>query len=433
MRRDRPARRNASPKGLLPALTLAICLSACAPPDFRVPGAISPSATYDALFPDYIELCAVSQIAKKPGFGADIAGGPGGHAVLFLQGACLDRSSGYPVLRHCSGRGTGVSMNAHFTNANWVGVSDRDFFFDGILSHDGALTRTDYLATKAEARRRGLYSAIGFHDWAVADRPAGVPRDDWKYEVSIGTDYAVAFGRARYCARLPVTSAQMTRTIDFLNARNAVYRSGQRVFDSNVLQDNCSHLNHNAIAATGFWKPWPINQFIVSAALSFPVPKNELVNLLDREQSHDPGDLDGLYHDRLTRETLLADGWLPQEPGVLVDSAPVHTPNDVYRTKLSLIFYDDPVFGHYPRAFTRDLNDARNHDLATNLRWYQATYAAIARCRRPLHWWLKREPADFSRFYSAYYAWLEREQAVVARGLTALNGADATASGQTRP
>ena len=46
---------------------------------------------YSRLFPYYAELCALSEIKKKPGFGVEIiSGGPGGHAVLYLNGACRD-------------------------------------------------------------------------------------------------------------------------------------------------------------------------------------------------------------------------------------------------------------------------------------------------------------------------------------------------------
>ncbi|AQS86762.1 hypothetical protein AA101099_0065 [Neoasaia chiangmaiensis NBRC 101099] len=411
----------------LPVAATVICLVGCTPPDFNHPGPLANDAAYDGLFPQWAELCAVSQISKKPGYGADIAGGPGGHAVMFLHGACLDPHSTYPVLHACADGGTGISMNAHFVNANWVGIGDRAFFFDGILRPGEGLGRADYQATKAEAQKRGLYSAINFRDWAVADRPAGTSRESWKYEVSIGTDYAVSFGRARYCARLPLTEKQMSRAISFLNSRNAPYHQGEKTFDTNVLQDNCNHLTHNALAAAGFWHNWPVDRFILTSAFSFPVPKNEVVNLLDRAARHAPDDLHALYHDPLTRRSLMDDGWLPGEPGIILDSHPVRTPNDVYNTRLALIFYDDPVLGHYHRAFQRYLDAPRYHDLRANLLWYRALYARISAERKPLAWWLGREPSDFSAFYNAYYDWLTREQALVERGLNQLPAPGASA------
>lgn len=403
------------------AVSVAFCLLAgCTPPNFNTPGPLPQESAYNALFPQWAELCAVSQISKKPGYGADIAGGPGGHAVLFLHGACLDPSSPYPVLKACPQGETGVSMNAHFVNANWVGIPGRAFFYNGILKPGEGLTREAYQNTKMEAQKRSLYSAITFRDWALADRPASIPAEDWKYEVSIGTDYAVSYGRARYCARLPVSSTQMVQIVDFLNSRNALYRYGPKTFETNVMQDNCNHLIHNALAATDFWHELPVHQFILQAALTFPVPKNEVVNLLDRADRHKPGDLHALFHDPQTRQTLLRDGWLPGEPGVILDSNPVQTPNAVYNTNLSLIFYDDPLLGHYNRAFSRYLAQPRYHDLHANLLWYQALYAQIAAERRPLAEWLKKEPAGFAAFYNAYYIWLGNQQALITKGLSLL-------------
>lgn len=417
------------PYKLSPLLLLTFfSLEGCAPPNFHAPGPLPQESAYNALFPQWAEMCAVSQISKKPGYGADIAGGPGGHAVLFLHGACLDPSSPYPVLKACPQGETGVSMNAHFVNANWVGVPGRMFFYNGLLKPEDGLTREAYQATKKSAKQQGLYSAISFRDWALADRPSSAPAEDWKYEVSIGTDYAVSYGRARYCARLPVTSTQMTQIVNFLNSRNALYHYGPKTFETNVMQDNCNHLIHNALAATNFWHELPVHQFILKAALTFPVPKNEVVNLLDRTKQHDLGDLHALYHDPLTRQTLLHDNWLPNEPGVILDSNTVHDPNDVYHTNLSLIFYDDPILGHYNRAFRHYLAQPRYHDLRANLLWYRAQYARVASERQPLQEWLKKEPAGFAAFYNAYYVWLADQQALVEKGLNLLSDASPISS-----
>lgn len=409
-------------------------LGACTPTDFRRPGPLQQEDVYNALFPQWVELCAVSQISKKPGFGADISGGPGGHAVMFLHGACLDPLSPYPVLKTCNGGETGISMNAHFVNANWVGVAGRSFFFDGLLKPDDALTKISYNATKQESEKRGIYSAVSFRDWAMAERPSDITAEKWKYEISIGTDYAVSFGRARYCARLPITHEQLEQTVAFLNGRNASYQHGPRTFETNVLQDNCNHLTHNALAASGFWHDLPVHQFILHAALTFPVPKNEVVNLLDQAKRHKIDDLRALYRDKLTRQSLLQTGWLPGEPGIMLDSHPVKIPNEVYNTKLSLIFYDDPLLGHYHKAFEKYLADPSYHDLKANLLKYKALYKLIDNQRKPLSWWKGREPADFVLFYNAYYTWLHAQQALVEKGLTLLGSeaSDASALSQAQ-
>jgi hypothetical protein len=248
---------------------------------------------YAMLYPFYAELCAVSQIRKKPGFGVDTSGGPGGHAVFYLNGVCRDRDAGYPTLVICAPgtpateQGVGLSVNAHFQNANWVATEGRDFFFQGDLTPGERLTPAAYSRTLATAEAKGIYDGIVFHDEVFDDMSPGMDRHDFMYEVSVATDYAVAFGRDRYCARVPVTRAQMVKVVDYLNGINAMYRDGKKVFVWNVVQNNCSHLAHNALATAGIWDDWPTDRFIAISAFDFPVPKNEFVNLMWRTNDMD--------------------------------------------------------------------------------------------------------------------------------------------------
>src|ERR1700722_13809573 len=106
----------------LQAASVALALSGCA--TLEPPPRLEPAeAEYAALYPYYVEACAVSQIKKKPGFGADIRGGPGGHAVVYLNGVCREADSA-TTIGLCdgdskTGRGAGRSVKAHYKNANW--------------------------------------------------------------------------------------------------------------------------------------------------------------------------------------------------------------------------------------------------------------------------------------------------------------------------
>ena len=52
-----------------------------------------PDAEYERLFPYYVELCAASQFQSKlTGEG----GGPAGHAILYIKGACRDEDAPFP-------------------------------------------------------------------------------------------------------------------------------------------------------------------------------------------------------------------------------------------------------------------------------------------------------------------------------------------------
>jgi hypothetical protein len=356
------------------AAALAALLSGCAAADFSRAPPRTDEATYAEMFPYYAELCAVSQIRKKPGFGPDIVGGVGGHAVLYLNGACRDMGAGYPTLRLCdeatarAGGGAGVSANAHFSNANWIATDGRDFLYHGDLRPGDRLTREVYARTQRSAEDRGLLDGVIFHREVFADQPAGMSRRDFMYEMSVSTDYAIGFGRGRFCARVPLSPARMARAIAYLNGRNALYKDGSRTFEWDVLRNNCSHLTHNALAAAGVWPPEPTDQFLPVAALTMPVPRNEFVDLARRagESGRDPA---RLRRDPVARAWLAA-GELPPGPGAIVESEPPAQTNDLYDTSVSLIFYDDPVFGPYRPWSDAILTAPRYTDLDANLAWF---------------------------------------------------------------
>jgi len=418
------------------AIAAMLWLSGCdATFDFAAPP--SEAQLYASLYPYYAELCAVSQIRKKPGFGADTSGGPGGHSVLYLNGVCRDRGAGYPTVALCAddgsvaSQGVGLSVNAHFKNANWVVTEGRDFFFNGDLSANERLTRAVYDRTQARAERMGLLDGIVFHDVVFDDMPPGADRHDYMYEVSIATDYAVGFGRDRYCARVPMNRTQMGKVVAYLDSVNAIYKDGKKDFEWNVVQNNCTHLAHNALAAAGFWNDWETDRFILFAAFDFPVPKNEFVNVMWRANDQDITDPGALYRDAATRRSLIENGRLPEEPGVLAEAVPVVQDNDIYDTTLKLIFYDDPPIGPYQRRFRAILAEPRYTDVEANLRYFASLYQRVSAERQPPgHYFAAAPPAerqDFAVFYARFYDHIDREAAAVDAQLAALHNPPALA------
>lgn len=404
-------------------LMLAAWLTACSPEQFDRPGDGGNETLYTAIYPYYAEYCALSQIKKKVGFGADIRGEAGGHSVFFLNGACRDTTTDYPVLSLCQPSptaGVGISVNEHFRNAKWVAIPGRNFFFDGNLARDHGLSREDYVRAKAEAAQLGIYRGVVFQSWVFDDKPDSLSREDWKYEVSIATDYAISFGRGRFCARVPVNRAQMARMIDFLNAQNEPYRYGKEIFKWSVFQDNCTHLAHNALAVAGVWPDWPINMPLPVAILDFPVPKNEFVNLMRRV--NDPPDLDlaTVYHDDTAVRSLTAFGRLPWQPGVVAEARPPQSANQVYDTDLEMLFYDDPITGRYRTRLDAIFRDPRYHDIGANVAYFAGLYRQLDADRRPLAEWLTddefRAPAArqaFTEFYDHFYAYVDQERVAI--------------------
>jgi hypothetical protein len=422
--------------GLVLACMLAPLLAAC------VSGAVAPPAAtvgeeqqYAMVYPYYAELCAVSQLDKKPGFGADISSGFGGHGLLYLNRVCRRQDTDYPVLQMCDEQparsgadGVGLSVNAHYSNAEWVAVEGRDFFFKGGLADGQPLTRETYRRVLAEAQDKRIYDGVTFHDEVYDGMPAGFTRRSFQYEVSAATDFAIKFGRNRYCARIPVSRPQMVRIVDYLNRANEPYRSGRERFDWNVLTHNCSHVNHNALAAGGLWDEWPMDRFILISMFDFPVPKNEFVNAMRRANDLPIDDPEAVFDDEAARKLLLEEGRLPTEPGAIADLDVIAQPNEVYGTESRIIFYDDPILGVYQRRFNEILTEPRYFRLRDNLLYFSNLYERIADERKPLDWYLAKRKEDSERernafkiFYEKYYDYVGRQRRVVAQQMALID------------
>jgi len=396
------------------------------------PTTMSEEQIYAALYPNYAEICAVSQLGKKSGFGAEISSGIGGHAVLYLNGVCRRQDVDYPVLALCDeigdrSDGVGLSVNAHYQNAEWVATEGRDFFFDGGLSPGQPLTKAAYRATQARAEAKGIYRGVDFHQDVYDDMAAGFTPATYQYEMSVATDYAITFGRNRYCARVPLDRAQLQTIVKYLNDQNAPYRNGE-IFDWNLFTHNCAHLNHNALAAADIWDEWETDRFILVSLFDFPVPKNEFVNLMRRTNDVAIDDPVALYRDGAARRLLLEHGRLPTQPGALVDIGTIPRQNEVYDPDSRIIFYDEPITGSYEEHFRAILSEPRYFRLKDNLAYFASLYARIETSRRPVEAyladhpdWAPDEQAGFRRFYAAYFDYIGRESQEVARNLAALS------------
>lgn len=417
---------------------LVLATAGCAQPLRNPPPPTTPAdeARYATTYPLYAEVCALSQLGKKEGFGVELFSGIGGHAGLYLNGACRRQDTPYPVLQPCDespgqrADGVGLSVNAHYANAEWVASEGRAFFFDGDLQPGEALTREGYARLQAKALAKGVYSGVDFKPEALAPVPSSFSPEAAKYEVSVATDYAIGLGRNRYCARVPLSRPQLVAVIDYLNGLNQPYRDGGKVFEWNVLSHNCSHINHNALTAAGVWEAWPMDRLKIISAFDFPVPKNEFINLLRRLNDYPIDDLDALYDDDFAREAFLRHDRLPSEPGAIVDLGIIAAPNEVYATESRIIFYDEPLTGRYQRRYNAMLGEPRYLHLRDNLAWFAGRYRMILDQRKPLAWYVQRrrfgsevERAAFTRFHARYFDYIARRAAEVARQLATLPGA----------
>ncbi|MDE1896167.1 MAG: hypothetical protein KGH91_03725 [Rhodospirillales bacterium] len=392
----------------------------------RTPPTQAPSPpqapSYEDIFPYYAELCALSELRKKPGYGVPLRSGMGGHLLLYLNGVRVRRDgNGYPTLELCpaseaAGHGASISVNSHYRNANWVAFEGRGFVFHGALPPGAPLTRDVYEETQHQAQMQGLLEGIEFHEHFFKDKPAGMSMEQCKYEISVATDYAACFGRDAYRARLPLSALQMAAITDYLNTLNEPYRRGEKLYHWRLFNDNCVHVAHNALAAAGVWAPWPTGQFFMRAAFKFPVPKNTVVDLTARANDLKLEDPKALFQDSAAREALLAHGTLPTGPGALTSMAPAVRDNEIYDTlKLRLIFYDNPFWGPYRFRFRRMFAEPRYTKLGANLRHFAARYAqatAQPHAGQTSGAFLERYESHIAAQRAFVEAWLPRVEAL---------------------
>jgi hypothetical protein len=284
--------------------------------------------------------------------------------------------------------------------------------------------------TQATAKSMGIFDGVEFHQEVFADKPAGMSTVDYVYDVSVATDYAIAFGRDRYCARVPLTREKMTTVVGYLNELNQPYLRGQEAFEWDILRDNCIHTPHNALAAADLWKEWKTGRFVLVSAFDFPVPRNEFVNFVQRTNDMPIGRPRDLYEEEAARTALLRGDWIATGPGALAEARPMIRRNDLYDTDPRLIFYDEPILGRYQRRFDEIFRTPRYTDLRANLEHFSAQYRAILarhqalpRSRpKPLELDVALEDPQLAEFYARYYAYVARESAATDHLLASIRG-----------
>jgi hypothetical protein len=364
----------------------------------RRPAASEAQRAYNALFPYYAEVCALTQLHRK---GAK-PGGWGGHATLFLNGAAVDRAAGYPRLTlapegadlAASDSGVGISVNRIFTNVNWVAIPGRDEFFRGRLAPDESLDERRYEATIARAAGAGWFDGIAIDAALARQRPRTMSLTEFIVRHSIATDFALTFARSVYCARLPLTRELQSRVVDHLNAVNERARSAGYAW--NPYTNNCSHVVHNALATTGVWDPkeargagalnlardvLSVGKCVALGRMSdFSFPANTFVRVYEAGNERPIDDAARAFHQHDVVRTL-AQGWISTAPGALIASYPMHDAerNELFTAGRDPFLFSLPVLWDKQDTFlllTRR-PPASVIDLGVNLAHFQERYGTI--------------------------------------------------------
>jgi hypothetical protein len=407
---------------LLMILAAMILAAGCALKEKSIVATVMPEPDYDRLFPRYVEVCAVSQIRSK--FARP--GGTPGHAVMYLKGACLDGEASYPRLKLCDPAtrnhadretGTGVSVNKLLQNVNWLAIPGAHLFFHGSIEPGEFLDTEHAVAAILEARDLGVFQGIEIHG---AYMP---PEDDDKLRLylaaaeTLGTDFALSFGRTTYCARLPVTEEVLGRIIGYLNALNDEYATGEAEYNWSGYSDNCAHVLHNALAAAGAWSFQSVKTTKFRQLFNLAVPANEFANLAIRTTNTGFDDPWRLYNNRVLRNTLLEQDWLPMQPGGIITLLPIHQDNELYETSPTIFVLEMPLLRFKSRKIRAMYHDSRFTDLEINLLWFKERYESIL-AKRPPDWNIVGEEGSYHDFRRRYYLYIEKQLKDVQKKLT---------------
>lgn len=240
---------------------------------------------YNIMNPYYAEVCTHTQYRPKDIIDDAKEGGPGGHATIFLNGACLDSSKNYPQLKLCDENvdltdpelsGVGVSLNYMFASVRFVAIPGRKNFYRGIvpwgekINNDVVKKTREYFYSKPW--HDGIYMASEHIDkcHCKEKKCTGLEMKKCLIDQNTGIDFAISYARDSYCSKLPMPKYALKKVIDNLNQSNTDAQNNSINFTPNnegfleknlssrgykydVFLDNCSHLIHNAIAATGFY------------------------------------------------------------------------------------------------------------------------------------------------------------------------------------
>jgi hypothetical protein len=298
-------------------------------------------------------------------------------------------------------------VNRWFKNVNWVATPGKSLFYDGEVQTYEQLDQVRFDETVQRAIDVGIFKGVEFHPVGGAEGPRELR--EFIANSSLGTDFALRFGRTIFCSRLPMHPDMLTRAMDYLNGLNDEYWNGEADYQWSGYSDNCVHTLHNALAAAGVWKPKSIQATKLRQLFNIAVPANTVVDLAFLSNEYPIEDYSRIEGDELRWKGLTENGWLPAVPGALVKTMPVLQRNALYDTKFRMF-----VLGGW---FTNDalkraqhlLTDGRYLQIDVNLRYFYRRYEKILAERDADERWTDVvRGEEFRRNRAVYYEYIER-------------------------
>jgi hypothetical protein len=354
------------------------------PPDKSSPPPAQDNV-YDVLNPYWVEICAMSRL--KPVDGKK--GGSGGHAALYLQGVCRQKDTAYPSVGMCprypedaadlgeEDSGVGISADKMFKNVNWVAVPGRSFFFSGGLQPAEEADQRRKQEVSERAIQTGIFRGILLKDRFCRDKVPGQSDEAFLADKAIGTDYAIDFGRAMLCVKIPVTRPMIEKMAAYLNEVNAFYFAEGREYRWNVWNNNCAHTVHNTLAAAGIGSRKKTGFFIKPPFMNLAVPATEFARLAFLSEEESIEDYRRIKNDDQWRQLLETEKWLPMRHGVLLRQSQIRTNRQLFDRNAEVLVTEMPLWRGKTRKIERMFREPRFTDLRANLEYFRDFYAGL--------------------------------------------------------
>ena len=165
------------------------------------------------------------------------------------------------------------------------------------------------MAAIYDAEAAGVFEGVDIHG---AYKPPPGDEEARLYLAAaetLGTDFALNFGRTIFCLRLPLERRQLEDVIEYLNDLNRDYARGGYDYNWRGYNDNCSHTLHNSLAAAGVWPYKSIASYRLGQLANLSVPANEFAELALLTTSFPIDDFERILDDPVLRRFLYSQGW----------------------------------------------------------------------------------------------------------------------------
>ncbi|MEO5970113.1 MAG: hypothetical protein ABIQ95_09310 [Bdellovibrionia bacterium] len=384
-------------------------------------GDIHAEVQYDKIFPLYVESCSLTRIRRS----ANSAGAPWGHSGVYVKGMCRDKSVPYPRVRVCADEvdltdfnsGTFISVEPAFKNTNWVAIEGGNFAFHGDLNSGEGINAEVLKRTSKAAVDSGAFQGIKFHkqlwrklyqSWWPEPLKSETLEENMA-RATLGTHYAIDFGRTSYCNLIPINRSQLENIVTYLNDFNEPFINRDKKYQWDPARNNCVHIARNVLAAANVISYKPVGRHYPLAIFDLLIPGQHFVSLAQLSMDQSKLSVTDLFKNKVKRQSLEKNGMPSISHGAIIRIHPMRTINNE-----SFISSLDMALGVFTKK--RDILGAvlsRNvmNNLRPNLKLFETVYSKLKVDLKPLSQLASEKKRyakpRFKAFYEKYVEWLD--------------------------